>query len=157
MGGLTLPQLLRAEDALKSAGGVVKDKCIVFVFMHGGPAQTETFDPKMGAPMGIRSETGEIPTRIPGITFGGTFENLAKLNDKFSIVRSFTTQSGAHDSKPIVSKYSKNAQIGGHYARVAGSTNPKTGIPNNTIVIPAATGPKYKDLSAVLQLSLIHI
>ena len=29
MGGLTLPQLLRAEDALKSAGGVVKDKCVV--------------------------------------------------------------------------------------------------------------------------------
>ena len=110
MGGLTLPQLLRAEDALKSAGGVVKDKCVVFLFMHGGPAQTETFDPKMGAPMGIRSETGEIPTRIPGITFGGTFEKLAKLNDKFSIVRSFTTQSGAHDSKPIVSKYSKNRQ-----------------------------------------------
>ena len=145
MGGLTLPQLLRAEDALKSAGGVVKDKCIVFLFMHGGPAQTETFDPKMGAPMGIRSETGEIPTRIPGITFGGTFENLAKLNDKFSIVRSFTTQSGAHDSKPIVSRYSKNAQIGGHYARVAGSSDPETGMPRNIWLHPQAVDAKAKD------------
>ena len=145
MGGLTLPQLLRAEDALKSAGGVVKDKCIVFLFMHGGPAQTETFDPKMGAPMGIRSETGEIPTRIPGITFGGTFEKLAKLNDKFSIVRSFTTQSGAHDSKPIVSRYSKNAQIGGHYARVAGSSDPETGMPRNIWLHPQAVDPKATD------------
>jgi len=145
MGGLTLPQLLRAEDALKSAGGVVKDKCIVFLFMHGGPAQTETFDPKMGAPMGIRSETGEIPTRIPGITFGGTFEKLAKLNDKFSIVRSFTTQSGAHDSKPIVSRYSKNAQIGGHYARVAGSSDPETGMPRNIWLHPQAVDAKAKD------------
>ena len=145
MGGLTLPQLLRAEDALKSAGGVVKDKCIVFLFMHGGPAQTETFDPKMGAPMGIRSETGEIPTRIPGITFGGTFEKLAKRNDKFSIVRSFTTQSGAHDSKPIVSRYSKNAQIGGHYARVAGSSDPETGMPRNIWLHPQAVDAKAKD------------
>ena len=145
MGGLTLPQLLRAEDALKSTGGVVKDKCIVFLFMHGGPAQTETFDPKMGAPMGIRSETGEIPTRIPGITFGGTFEKLAKLNDKFSIVRSFTTQSGAHDSKPIVSRYSKNAQIGGHYARVAGSSDPETGMPRNIWLHPQAVDAKAKD------------
>ena len=115
LGGLALPEFLRAQDALQKLGGVAKDKTVVFLFMHGGPSQTETFDPKMGAPSGIRSMTGEIPTRLPGITFGSTFEKLAKLNDKFSIVRSFTTGSGAHDSKPIVSKYSKNAQIGGHY------------------------------------------
>ncbi|MDP6904471.1 MAG: DUF1501 domain-containing protein [Verrucomicrobiota bacterium] len=145
LGGLSLPQLLRAKDAVKQAGGVVKDRTVIFLFMHGGPSQTETFDPKMEAPSGIRSMTGEIPTRLPGITFGSTFEKLAKLNDKFSIVRSFTTGSAAHDSKPIVSSYSKNAQIGGHYARVAGGSNPVTGMPRNIWLHPQAVDSKATD------------
>jgi hypothetical protein len=145
LGGLALPEFLRAEDALKSAGGLAKDKCIVFLFMHGGPAQTETFDPKMGAPSGIRSMTGEIPTCIPGITFGSTFEKLAKLNDKFSIVRSFTTQSGAHDAKPIVSRFSKDAHVGSHYARVAGASHPETGMPRNIWLHPQAVDAKAAD------------
>jgi len=145
LGGLSLPQLLQAKDAVKEAGGVVKDRTVIFLFMHGGPSQTETFDPKMEAPSGIRSMTGEIPTRIPGITFGSTFGKLAKLNDKFSIVRSFTTGSAAHDSKPIVSSYSKNAQIGGHYARVAGGSNPVTGMPRNIWLHPQAVDSKATD------------
>ena len=80
MGGLALPDLLRAEEAVKKAGGLVKDKCVVFLFQHGGPSQYETFDPKMSAPSGIRSMTGEIPTTIPGITFGSTMQRLAKLH-----------------------------------------------------------------------------
>jgi len=40
--------------------------------MHGGPTQTETFDPKMTAPSGVRSVTGEVSTSIPGVTFGAT-------------------------------------------------------------------------------------
>jgi hypothetical protein len=145
LGGLSLPQLLQAKDAVKEAGGVVKDRTVIFLFMHGGPSQTETFDPKMEAPSGIRSMTGEIPTRISGITFGSTFGKLAKLNDKFSIVRSFTTGSAAHDSKPIVSSYSKNAQIGGHYARVAGGSNPVTGMPRNIWLHPQAVDSKATD------------
>ena len=93
----------------------------------------------MDAPSNIHSATGEIKTKIPGITFGPTFEKLAKLNDKFSIVRSFTTQSAAHDSKPIVSKeYSSGAQIGAHYAKVAGASHPQFGMPRNVWLHPQA-------------------
>ncbi|MBT3570207.1 MAG: DUF1501 domain-containing protein, partial [Opitutae bacterium] len=115
-------------------------------FMHGGPSQFETFDPKMDAPLGVRSATGEIKTKIPGITFGPTFEKLAKLNDKFSIVRSFTTQSAAHDSKPIVSKeYSSGAQIGAHYAKVAGASHPQLGMPRNVWLHPQAVDAEASD------------
>jgi len=139
LGGLSLPDFLRAEEALKAVGGIAKDKTVVFLFMHGGPSQFETFDPKMDAPSNIHSATGEIKTKIPGITFGPTFEKLAKLNDKFSIVRSFTTQSAAHDSKPIVSKeYSSGAQIGAHYAKVAGVSHPQFGMPRNVWLHPQA-------------------
>ena len=139
LGGLSLPDFLRAEETLKTVGGIAKDKTVVFLFMHGGPSQFETFDPKMDAPSNIHSATGEIKTKIPGITFGPTFEKLAKLNDKFSIVRSFTTQSAAHDSKPIVSKeYSSGAQIGAHYAKVAGASHPQFGMPRNVWLHPQA-------------------
>ncbi len=145
MGGLALPQLLRAQAALRKAGGVVKDKAVVFLFMHGGPSQTETFDPKMGAPSGIRSMTGEIPTRLPGITFGSTFEKLARLNDKFSIVRSFTTESGDHDSKPVVSRHSAGAHLGAHYSRIAGASNPHTGMPRNIWLHPQSVNATADD------------
>ena len=139
LGGLSLPDFLRAEEALKSVGGIAKDKTVIFLFMHGGPSQFETFDPKMDAPSNIHSATGEIKTKIPGITFGPTFEKLAKLNDKFSIVRSFTTQSADHDSKPIVSKeFSSGAQIGAHYAKVAGASHPQFGMPRNVWLHPQA-------------------
>jgi len=146
LGGLSLPDFLRAEEALKTVGGIAKDKAVIFLFMHGGPSQFETFDPKMDAPLGVRSATGEIKTKIPGITFGPTFEKLAKLNDKFSIVRSFTTQSAAHDSKPIVSKeYSANAQIGAHYAKVAGASHPQLGMPRNVWLHPQAVDAEASD------------
>ena len=50
LGGLTLADLLRTEAS--SAGrSVTTDKSVVFLFMHGGPSQIETFDPKMTAPL----------------------------------------------------------------------------------------------------------
>ena len=102
LGSAFLPSWLQARSILSQNPKLVKDRAVIFLFMHGGPSQFETFDPKMDAPSEIRSMTGEIPTRIPGITFGSTFEKLARLNDKFSIVRSFTTENGNHDSKPLV-------------------------------------------------------
>ena len=143
LGGLSLPDILRAEKVIKQAGGLTRDKTVIFLFMHGGPSQFETFDPKMDAPSGIRSATGEIPTRLPGITFGSTFKKLAKINDKFSIIRSFTTGSSAHDAKPIVDKVnSSGANLGSHYARIAGTSNPETGMPRNVILYPKAVDPE---------------
>ena len=55
----------------------VTDKSVIFLFLHGGPSQLETFDPKMTAPAEVRSTTGEIATRLPGVTFGSTFSRLA--------------------------------------------------------------------------------
>ena len=143
LGGMNLAQLLKAEEAVKNAGGLVRDKTVIFLMMHGGPSQFETFDPKMSAPSNIRSATGEIPTRIPGITFGSTFEKLAKRNDKFSIVRSFTTENGGHNSKPLVDeRYNSGAHIGSHYARIAGTSHPVTGMPRNVALYPRAVEPE---------------
>jgi hypothetical protein len=141
MGGsaLSLPQFLAAQ-ALHP--GLVKDRSVVFLFMHGGPSQTETFDPKMDQPSGIRSATGEVRTSLPGVTFGATFPRLAALAHKLAIVRSFTTGTGAHDIKPIVGKNSLGANIGSLYARVAGTNDPVSGIPRNIALYPKAVDPE---------------
>src|SRR5258708_37658592 len=71
LGGLSLPWLLAARAG--EAKRVVTDKSVIFLFLHGGPSQTETFDPKMSAPSGVRSFTSEVQTALPGVTFGSTF------------------------------------------------------------------------------------
>src|SRR5438874_4870767 len=94
--GLTLPKLLEHRARAAAAGRVVKDKSVVFLFLSGGPSHIEFFDPKMDAPAEVRSNTGEVQTRIPGITFGSSFPQLARMTDKLAIVRSYATGRGDH-------------------------------------------------------------
>ena len=138
LGGLTLSQLLGWKAAAAQAGIPLKDKSVVFLFMHGGPPQQETFDPKMEAPVEIRSSTGEVKTTIPGVTFGGTFQKLAKRAHQLAVVRSYTTGNGNHDIKPIVGKNSLHANLGALYARIAGANVPATGMPRNVALFPRA-------------------
>src|SRR3954470_17434628 len=46
-GGLSLTGLRAAAGAAAEAKRLVTDKSVIFLFLHGGPSQTETFDPKM--------------------------------------------------------------------------------------------------------------
>jgi len=133
LGGLGLSDLMAASQKR-----LLKDKSVIFLFMHGGPSQFETFDPKMDAPSEIRSVTGEIKTAIPGVTFGGTFERLAKLADKFSIVRSFVTGDAVHDLKTIVGKDTMKANLGSLYSRIAGPLRPGSAMPTNVALFPQA-------------------
>ena len=87
VGGLTLGGL-GCRDRLQAGAAanapLVKDKSVIFLFLHGGPSQFETFDPKMSAPSRHPSATGEIATALPGVTFGSTFPKLARLADRLT-------------------------------------------------------------------------
>jgi hypothetical protein len=141
LGGLALPSLL-GSPLFGASSRLVTGKSVIFLFLHGGPSQIETFDPKMTAPAGIRSATGELSTALPGITFGGTFPRLAQRADRISIVRSFTTGDGNHDIKPIVGRDTAGANLGTLYSRVVGSNHPLTGMPTNAALFPQAVEPK---------------
>jgi hypothetical protein len=138
LGGMTLADQIGLQAALRNGSSAVKDRSVIFLFMHGGPSQFETFDPKMDAAAEIRSATGEIRTTLPGITFGGTFQKLARIADKFSVVRSFVTGDGVHDIKTIVGKDTLKANIGSLYSRVAGPLNRESGMPTNVALFPQA-------------------
>lgn len=138
LGGLSLADLLRAESAGASGSSLMTGRSVVFLFMHGGPSQVETFDPKMQAPTEIRSATGELSTKLPGITFGGTFPQLAQRADRFSVVRSFQTGDSRHDIKPIVGKDSFGANVGSIYSRIVGTNRQDNGMPTNVALFPKA-------------------
>jgi hypothetical protein len=143
MGGLTLPGLMAARAA--EGRNPVSDRSVIFLFLHGGPSQFETFDPKMSAPEGVRSTTGEVATKTPGVTFGSSFPKLAALADRVSVVRSYVPGDANHDIKPIVCRDSFGANLGAVYAKVAGINHPRTGMPSNIVLYPrsvdASTGP----------------
>jgi hypothetical protein len=139
LGGLTLPMLLQSKAHAANAGRVVKDKSVVFLFLSGGPSHIEFFDPKMDAPAEIRSITGETQTTLPGITFGGSFTQLARMTDKLTIVRSYASGRGDHTYLlPAGGDNPMRATTGAIYARVAGTNHPQTGMPNNVLILPEA-------------------
>lgn len=140
LSGLTLPGLW-SQEGLAAASRLATGKSVIFLFLHGGPSQIETFDPKMTAPDKIRSATGEIATRIPGVTFGSSFTKLAAHADKFTVVRSFTTGDGNHDIKPVVGRDSGGANLGTLYSRVVGTNHPLTGMPTNAALFPQSVDP----------------
>jgi hypothetical protein len=139
LGGLTLPGLLAARAA-DSTGRqrAVTDKSVIFLFLHGGPSQIETFDPKMTAPVEIRSATGEVATALPGVTFGGSFPKLAALAKQVTVVRSFVPGDANHDIKPVVGRDTFKANLGSIYARAAGTNHPQSGMPTNVVLFPRA-------------------
>jgi hypothetical protein len=117
-------------------------RSVVLLFLGGGPSHIELFDPKMTAPAEIRSITGEIETAHPGVTFGGTFPQLAKLAKKFSIVRSFQSRNGGHEYDSVTTAGNRTkAALGALYSRVVGTNHPLTGAPTHTLVLPEAVAP----------------
>jgi hypothetical protein len=139
-GGLvTLPQLLAARSQAATLAQVVKDRSVVLLFLQGGPSHIELFDPKMTAPSEIHSVTGEVATKLPGITFGGTFPKLAAMADRLAIVRSFGSRNSNHTYESVATGGNPTkASMGSLYARVAGVNHSRTGMPANILLLPEA-------------------
>jgi len=151
VGGLTLSQLLHARAAAAESGSSISNKSVVVLFLQGGPTHIETFDPKMTAPAEYRAMFGEVKTALPGVTFGSHFPKLAALAERMAIVRGFRHGISNHQSasEHVISGGNPlKATMGSLYARIAGISNPTSGIPNNTVIAPPAAGKKYKSLGA---------
>src|SRR5436309_1539494 len=89
LGGLSLPHLLGARALAAGDKPITTGKSVIFLYLFGGPSQFETFDPKMGAPDGVRSVNGEVATSLPGVTFGSMFPQLARRASQLAVVRSY--------------------------------------------------------------------
>ena len=85
-------------------------KSVILIYLDGGPAQTETFDPKPNAGRNYYGNyKGVCKTNVEGIEIGEKLPLLATMADKYSIIRSMTHGSNAHET--------------GHYAMITGDTS----------------------------------
>ena len=144
--GWTLPALLATRARAAEEGSAVKDTSVVLLFLAGGPSHIGTFDPKMDAPSETRSVTGELPTTLPGVTFGGTFPELARLADRMAIVRSFQHRVTDHARAirhVITAGNPTGAGMGSIYARLRGTNDRDTGIPTHGLVSTAEVDGQY--------------
>lgn len=86
---------LAADAAVLQAGGG-KAKHVIYLYMSGGMTHIDTFDPKPDAPKEYRGPVEAISTNVDGIQLGHCLPMLAKHTDKIALIRSMTTNQGAH-------------------------------------------------------------
>ena len=110
LGGLALPQLLRAEAS--SATGK-RGKSVIMIYLPGGPPHQDTFDLKPDAPGEIRGEFRPIRTNVPGIEICEHLPRLAKVADKLAIIRSISDAVDDHSDFMCMTGRLKRVQPAG--------------------------------------------
>lgn len=108
VGGLALSDLLAARAA---AGTSNADTSVIFLYLHGGPSQLETYDLKPQAPIEYRSVFHPIATNVPGMEICELFPRQAAIADKFSIVRSLNHDIGIHSDGGIITMTGKRPSV----------------------------------------------
>jgi hypothetical protein len=98
---LTLPDLLRASatsatPAPSSRGVFGRAKSVIVLYLHGGHAQQETWDPKPDGPSPARGEFGAIATSLPGVHVSEMLPRSARLLHKLAIIRSLSHGNANH-------------------------------------------------------------
>jgi len=102
--GISLPQILQmeaqAETATAAAGiGALKGKAksVIHIYLSGGMAHQESWDPKPLASSEYRGPLRAIDTKVGGLQFGQHFGHMAKVADKCTVIHSMTHGEAAHE------------------------------------------------------------
>jgi len=113
--GLGLPEFLNARAPSASGPRRGPEKSCIFIVQYGGASHHDSWDLKPDAPADIRGPYRPIATNVPGIRIGELLPRLARLADRYCLVRSMTHPNGGHD--------------GGMHICMTGHTAPKENTP----------------------------
>jgi hypothetical protein len=92
-----MAQLFAAEQgAAQRQRSLSKDFSVILFWANGGPSHLDTFDLKPGAPAEIRGPFRPIRTNVPGVHITERLPTLAKMADKFALVRSLHHNRAEH-------------------------------------------------------------
>jgi hypothetical protein len=94
--GVSLPRSLQAGN--ESPKRKRSAKSVVFLHQWGGPSHHDTFDMKPKAPDAIRGEYKPIATKAPGIQVCERLPDMARVADKFTLIRTMTHEMKNHNS-----------------------------------------------------------
>src|SRR5262245_32931935 len=94
---LLLSDLLRARAAAAPAKGTFgQAKTVIVLYLHGGHAQQETWDPKPDGPLPERGEFGAIATSVPGVRVSEMLPRSARLMHRLAVIRSLSHDNANH-------------------------------------------------------------
>jgi uncharacterized protein (DUF1501 family) len=94
IGGLTMPELLRARAAAPAQAR--RNTNVILFWLSGGPGHMETWDPKPDAVAQYRGPFGSINTNVSGIQLGELLPCQAKIADKLALIRGVNHGTGDH-------------------------------------------------------------
>jgi hypothetical protein len=145
LGGLALPQLLRAEA---SAGVRSSQKSVILIYLVGGPPHQDMFDLKPNAPKEIAGPWKPIATNVPGVQIGEAFPRLAKMMDRLVVVRSLVGNQADHDATQVFNGHHPRKptasggwpQFGSTIAKIQGGVDRAT-PPFVSLCYPCTHGP----------------
>ncbi len=99
--GITLADFFRARHVQAEQKNYdfleAKAQSVIHIYLPGGMAHQESFDPKPYAPVEYRGELSPIPTKIPGEFFCQTLPKTAEIADKITVIRSMSHGEAAHE------------------------------------------------------------
>jgi hypothetical protein len=93
--GLTLGNLLKLQ-AQSAVGAKARAQSVINIFLPGGIAAQESFDPKLLAPIEYRGPLGTVKTRLEGVYFSEALKRTAEVADKICVVRAMTHGEADH-------------------------------------------------------------
>ena len=95
LAGASLVDVLAANNTWKESKEG-KAKNVIVIYMSGGMAHQESFDPKYLAPKEYRGPLGTVKTNT-GERFSENLKHTAKVADKMTVIRSMTHGEAAHE------------------------------------------------------------
>ncbi len=97
--GLTMGNFFKLQAAAAASGVAPKAaaQSVIQIYLPGGMAAQESFDPKLLAPIEYRGPLGTVKTKLSGVHFSELMANTAKVADKITVVRSMTHGEADHD------------------------------------------------------------
>ena len=95
--GLLLPDLFRSRASAKPTSGTFgRAKSVILLYLHGGHAQQETWDPKPDGPTPERGEFGAIATSVPGVRISELLPLSARILHRLAVIRSLSHANANH-------------------------------------------------------------
>ena len=113
------------------------DVSLIILFLQGGLSTIDTLDMKPNAPAEFRGEFNPISTVVPGLQVCEHLPGVAKVADRFSLLRNFTHHDSGHGP-------ADHYMLTGYFPRAGfnGSLKPNNHYPSHGSVISKKLGPR---------------
>lgn len=145
--GLSLPQVLAAEQAVAKNTTRPRAKSVVLFQHYGAPSQLESYDPKPLAPEEVRGEFGAIQTSAPGFRVSEIMPQVARVCDRLTVIRSMNHRTANHNPGVYLAITGRTSirdqvQVGAtqddwpHYGAVLSKLSPGTSSIPDAVQVP---------------------